>query len=112
MADVFGTGEFLYTHVPDWEKLPDGMTFKECPGVAVDSRDNVYVLTRGEHPVIVFDRVGNFLRSFGEGLFSKRTHGLYIDPKVHQELVDYLGQHQSSIWTAPVCEVARYLLSL
>ena len=79
MADVFGTGEFLYTHVPDWEKLPDGMTFKECPGVAVDSRDNVYVLTRGEHPIIVFDQEGNFIRTFGEGHFSaNRTHGLYI----------------------------------
>ncbi len=79
MADVFGTGEFLYTHVPECEKLPDGMTFKKCPGVAVDSRDNVYVLTRGEHPIIVFDQEGNFIRTFGEGHFSaNRTHGLYI----------------------------------
>ena len=44
----------------------------------MDSQDNVYVLTRGEHPIIVFDRDGNFIRSFGEGLFSDRTHGLYI----------------------------------
>ena len=79
MAETFGTGEFLYSHVPDWEKLPDGMAFKECPGVAVDSRDNVYVLTRGEHPIIVFDKDGNFIRTFGEGHFSEdRTHGLYI----------------------------------
>ena len=47
------------------------------------------------------------IHGVGEG-----THGLYIDPEVHQELVDYLGQHQSSIWTAPVCEVAGYLRSL
>jgi DNA-binding beta-propeller fold protein YncE len=79
MADVFGTGEFLYSHVPNWEKLPDGMAFKECPGVAVDSQDNVFVLTRGEHPIIVFDKDGNYLRTFGEGHFSEnRTHGLYI----------------------------------
>jgi DNA-binding beta-propeller fold protein YncE len=79
MADVFGTGDFLYNHVPNWEKLPDGMAFKECPGVAVDSQDNVYVLTRGEHPIIVFDKDGNYLRTFGEGHFSdNRTHGLYI----------------------------------
>ena len=54
------------------------MAFHECPGVAVDSQDNVYVLTRGEHPIMVFDREGNFIRSFGEGQFSNRTHGLYI----------------------------------
>ena len=78
MADVFGSGDFLYAYVDGWGKLPDGMSFVECPGVAVDSNDNVYVLTRGEHPIIVFDREGNFLRSFGEGEFSDRTHGLYI----------------------------------
>ena len=78
MADVYGSGNFIYQHVDGWGKLPDGMSFVECPGVAVDSQDNVYVLTRGEHPIIVFDREGNFLRSFGEGEFSDRTHGLYI----------------------------------
>ena len=80
MADeVYGSGDFLYKHVDGWAKLPQGMTFKECPGVAVDSQDNVYVLTRGDHPIIVFDRDGNFIRSFGEGLFSaNRTHGLYM----------------------------------
>ena len=78
MPEVFGTGDFTYGFVDDWAKLPDGMNFQECPGVAVDSRDNVYVLTRGEHPIIVFDKDGNYIRSFGEGMFSNRTHGLYI----------------------------------
>ncbi len=79
MPEVFGSGDFTYTFVDGWAKLPGGMTFKECPGVAVDSRDNVYVLTRGEHPIIVLEKDGNYIRSFGEGLFSDdRTHGLYI----------------------------------
>ena len=78
MPETFGSGDFRYTFVEDWAKLPDGMTFQESPGVAVDSQDNVYVLTRGEHPIMVFDQGGNFIRSFGEGLFSDRTHGLYI----------------------------------
>ena len=78
MADTYGQGDFLYRHVDNWAKLPEGVRFLECPGVAVDSQDNVYVLTRGEHPIMVFDREGNYLRSFGEGDFSNRTHGLYI----------------------------------
>jgi len=79
MAEVFGSGDFSYTYVDGWAKLPSGMTFKECPGVAVDSRDNVYILTRGDHPIIVLDKDGNFVRSFGQGFFSDdRTHGLYI----------------------------------
>ena len=78
MTTTIGTGSLTFQPLEDWGKLPEGWRFKECPGVAVDSQDNVYVLTRGDHPIIVFDRDGNFLRSFGEGLFSNRTHGLYI----------------------------------
>ena len=77
MAEVYGENGFLYEYVDGWGKLPDGMNYVECPGVAVDSKDNVYILTRGEHPVIVIDKEGNFLRTFGEGYFSHRTHGLY-----------------------------------
>jgi len=78
MTQELGSGAFLYTFVDNWAKLPPAMKFVECPGVAVDSTDNIFVLTRGDHPIIVFDRDGNFLRTFGEGFFSNRTHGLYI----------------------------------
>ena len=79
MPEVYGTGDFRYNIVENWAKLPAGMSFKECPGVAVDSNDNVFVLTRGEEPIIVLDRDGNYIRSFGKGDFSAdRTHGLYI----------------------------------
>ena len=81
MADIYGEGNFQYRFVEDWIKLPDGMKLLECPGVAVDAEDRVFILTRGEHPIMVFDRDGNFIRSFGEGLFSdNRTHGLYYSP--------------------------------
>ena len=41
--------------VEGWGKLPPGYRYVEAAGVAVDSRDNVYVFCRGGHPVIVFD---------------------------------------------------------
>ncbi len=48
--------------------------------VAVDSKDQVYAFNRGgRHPVMVFDRDGNYLRSWGEGVF-KRAHGAYTAP--------------------------------
>ena len=76
MPEVYGIGDFRYNFVENWAKLPSGMTFKECPGVAIDSQDNVFVLTRGEEPIIVLDRDGNFIRSFGKGHFSDdRTPG-------------------------------------
>ena len=36
-----------------------------------------YVFNRGEHPMMVFDSEGNFLRSWGEDLFT-RAHGIHI----------------------------------
>ena len=79
MADIFGYGDFRYRHVDGWPTIPSEIKFHESPGVAVDSQDRVYVLTRGKDPVVVFDKDGTYLRSFGHGYFSEdRTHGLYI----------------------------------
>jgi len=78
MAKV-GDGAYVYEPVENWAKLPPGWSFKEIGGVGVDKNDNVFVFNRGDHPMIVFDREGNFLRSFGEGLFP-RAHGVYMAP--------------------------------
>ena len=79
MDTILGTGEFRYRLVSDWARLPDGWDFYEVAAVAVDRKDQVYVFSRSEHPVTVFDRDGNFLRSWGEGIF-KRPHGLSLAP--------------------------------
>lgn len=76
---ALGTSRFTYDVVDDWAKLPKGWTFKECAAVGVDSKDNVYVFNRGAHPMIIFDRNGKFLRSWGEGIFP-RAHGLTMGP--------------------------------
>lgn len=79
MVTQLGSGEFTYEVVVDWAKLPEGWSLLEVADVAVDSKDRVYVFNRGEHPIITFDRNGNFLSSRGEGLF-KRPHGITIGP--------------------------------
>src|SRR5215510_4027358 len=78
MSVILGSGEHRYRVVEDWAKLPDGWSFQDVAAVAVDSKDQVYVFNRGEHPMMVFDRDGNFLRAWGEGVFH-RAHGLDID---------------------------------
>jgi sugar lactone lactonase YvrE len=70
-----------------WEQLPEGWSFTEVAGVAVDSRDRVYVFCRGEHPVMVFDKEGKFLDAWGEGEFV-RPHGIYMTPQDELFLVD------------------------
>jgi DNA-binding beta-propeller fold protein YncE len=62
-----------------WGILPDGWRFVEVAGVAIDSHDRVFVFNRGEHPVIIFDRDGRFICSWGEDLFA-RPHGITIGP--------------------------------
>ena len=49
-------------------------------GVACDSQDRVYIVRRTHLPaILVFDSDGNFLRSFGESLFSV-PHGIWMSP--------------------------------
>ena len=77
MGVILGSGEYRYEVIEGWGKLPDDWTFHEVAAAAVDDKDQVYCFTRGKHPVIVFDRDGNFLRSWGDGVF-KRAHGATI----------------------------------
>src|SRR5215471_12652551 len=84
-----GQGDFQYQALDSWAKLPEGWSFVEVAGVATDSRDRVYVFNRGVHPVIVFDRNGNFLASWGEGVI-RRAHGIHIGPDDSVYLTDDL----------------------
>jgi NHL repeat len=79
MPTTLGTGKYRYEVAENWAKLPDGWEFLDVAAVAIDSKDRVYVFNRGAHPMIVFDRDGKFLRSWGEGLF-KRAHGVHVGP--------------------------------
>ena len=65
---ILGTGNHRYQVVENWGELPPGYTCGDTAAVCVDSKDNVYVFTRGAHPVIVYDRNGKFLRSWGEDI--------------------------------------------
>lgn len=79
MSVIRGEGEFRYEITNDWAKVPPGMEWREVGSVAVDNLDQVYVFNRGPHPMMVFDREGDFLRSWGEGLFP-RAHGVHFGP--------------------------------
>ena len=80
MPVILGTGAFRYEVVDNWAKLPPGQEFNaDVAAVGVDKQDRVYAFNRGKHPMVVLDRDGNFLRSWGEGVFH-RTHGVHMAP--------------------------------
>jgi DNA-binding beta-propeller fold protein YncE len=84
---IVGEGEYRYEIIEDWAKLPPGWSFYEIGGIGVDTEDNVYVFNRGAHPMMVFDRDGNFLRSWGEGVYP-RAHGVHMGPDASIYLTD------------------------
>ena len=80
MAVILGSGAYRYEVVDNWAKLPPGREFNaDVAAVGVDAQDRVYAFNRGAHPMVVFDRDGNFLRSWGEGVF-RRAHGVHMAP--------------------------------
>lgn len=77
-----------YAIVEGWEQLPEGMTHKDVPDVAVDSADRVYLVTRQQARVLVYDSGGRFLREWGLGVFSSHPHAITIGPDDTVYIVD------------------------
>ena len=86
-----GEGRYRYRVVEGWGALPPGFTYRDGAAVCLDSKDNVYVFNRGAHPVIVFDRDGNFLRSWGEDIGFVNAHGAATGPDDMLYLTDDFG---------------------
>ncbi|MCP3139202.1 NHL repeat-containing protein [Pyxidicoccus xibeiensis] len=88
-----------YQAVEDWPQLPDGYVLGEVTGVAVDSKDRVFIFHRADKQwgndalisrptVLVLDgETGRMVASWGENLF-KVPHGLAIDADDNVWLTD------------------------
>jgi DNA-binding beta-propeller fold protein YncE len=72
-----GTLDHQYTAVEGWGALPPEIVIGDVAGICVDSRDQILVFNRGEHPVIVFEPDGSFVTTWGEGSFVK-PHGIDV----------------------------------
>jgi len=87
LSMTVGAGKYSYDVLRGWGQLPKGWAFGWIPAVAVDSQDRVYVFSRSDHPLVLFDREGNFLSSWGEAIL-KDAHGIFIDSDDHVYCVD------------------------
>jgi DNA-binding beta-propeller fold protein YncE len=63
-----------------WPQKPADFHWGHVPGMAVDAHDHVYVFTRAEPPVQVYDADGKFLRAWGKDTL-KEAHHIKIDPE-------------------------------
>lgn len=74
---MVGSGSHTYETVEGWGKLPAGVQYGYTHGVVTDAQDRVYVHNRSKDAVVVFDRDGKFLHSWGEE-FAGGAHGMFL----------------------------------
>ena len=85
---VLGSGNFKYEKVPEWPKMPKYWQFGAASDGAVNSKGEIYIFSRGKHPLTIWTKEGDFISSWGEGTFSANPHGIYIAPNDNVWLVD------------------------
>lgn len=71
----------------DWEEVRPEHHHRDVAGVATNSRDQVYLFTRHDGEVLVFERDGRFVDAWGAGWFV-RPHAITIGPDDAVYLVD------------------------
>jgi DNA-binding beta-propeller fold protein YncE len=87
MEAIVGNGKYTYKVHENWADVPDGVDMKPA-AVAVGPQDRVYCFNRvAEHPVVIFDRDGNFQGSWGAGLF-RFPHAIRFDAEGFAWLTD------------------------
>lgn len=92
MEPMVGSGKYTYKVNEDWQRPPAGLDIRAC-AVSVDTQDRVYCFNRNpEHPVVIFDRNGNFLSSWGAGLFTF-PHAIRIVQENGQDVVWLCDEH-------------------
>lgn len=74
-----GTGQYTYEVIEQWGSLPAGMSFGPMSAVAADSQGRIYAFQRKDPPVLVFDREGTYLDSWGDSAIAD-PHGFFIGP--------------------------------
>ncbi|MEC9257449.1 MAG: hypothetical protein VX541_03070, partial [Candidatus Poribacteria bacterium] len=77
---IFGFGKYSYEVEEGWLAQSNNQEMGWIPAVACDSKDNVYVYSRNDHPLVVYNRQGDMLEVWGEGILEPKTaHGIFID---------------------------------
>jgi DNA-binding beta-propeller fold protein YncE len=104
MEQIVGSGQYTYKVHEDWAHVPAGIEMKPA-AVAVDPHDRIYCFNRSaEHPVVVFDRNGDFLLSWGAGQF-RFPHAIRFDEQGNLWLTD--GHHMQFMKFTPEGELLQ-----
>jgi hypothetical protein len=89
---IIGTASHQFDVNHHFAKLPAGVKPGYTHGVCVDIDNNVYVFNQSERAVMIFDRQGNFLRSWGSE-FQYGAHGMRLTDEQHHQFL-YLSDYE------------------
>jgi hypothetical protein len=92
----FQAGTHTYEWVRGWGALPNGKTLGNTHGcIVVDKQDRIYLCTDTEDAVVVYDRDGKRLHTFGKEL-AGGLHGLALVEENGTQflLMAHIGRHQ------------------
>lgn len=79
-ANIYSCGDFAYRLDPCHDKLPRELRKANYPTGVCDKDDNIYLVSRNPNQVVMLDKDGNFVRAFGQGLFSA-LHDIKLTPR-------------------------------
>ena len=98
-------GRYYAVECP-WGRLPGDQVFGPVSQLAVDSHGRVYVFQRSNPPLLVFDRDGTLVDSWGEGEFSD-AHGIFI---TREDLVLLVDRDAHQILACELSGAVRFRL--
>jgi len=75
--------------IDDFFQVPDSIWLAEAVGVALNKRGHIFLLNRGNHPLLEFTSDGRFVRSHGEGSpIWHAAHSVRFDAQDNMWIVD------------------------
>src|SRR5258708_35252091 len=91
---LFGSGNYQYELVDGWPRYPGKLAWGV--GIVCDSRDRIYVHSRTDKSVLVFDRHGKLLYDFGAE-FAAGGHGLYLNREEIGEFLYFCDHNRNQV---------------
>jgi hypothetical protein len=113
-APVLGEGAYTYEAIHDWGQLPAHIKWGNTHGVVEDSQGNIHVhhtvhaTSESPDSMVVFDRNGRFVRSWGRELRGV-AHGLDIRREGNDEFL-YLTANAANPKATPQPELHSVVL--
>jgi streptogramin lyase len=79
-----------YVEDPGWEQMPHNARHLDVANVAIGPDDRVYLLTRHDTGVWIYERDGTFVRKWTSDLIRNSCHGIGLAPNGDIYVVDWL----------------------